>query len=107
MAASHNGEPFHVETVRGILHKIGRTEDDLQCGAHAPSYEPAARALVAEGVAFSAIHNNCSGKHAGILGLCAMLGADHRTYLGRDNPKSEAILAFCAARDHDDPKVRG
>jgi L-asparaginase II len=105
IAASHNGEPFHVETVRGILRKIGRTEDDLQCGAHAPSYEPAARALLAEGVAFSAIHNNCSGKHAGILGLCAVLGADHRTYLDAGNPAQEAILAFCARMTGDDPKA--
>src|SRR3984957_5148569 len=105
IAASHNGEPFHVETVRGILRKIGRSEDDLQCGAHAPSYEPAARALVAEGVAFSAIHNNCSGKHAGILGLCAVLGADHRTYLEAGNPAQEAILAFCARMTGDDPKT--
>jgi L-asparaginase II len=103
IAASHNGEPFHVEAVRSILHKIGRTEADLQCGAHAPSYEPAARALVAEGVRFSAIHNNCSGKHAGILGLCAVLGADHRTYLEPQNPAEQAILAFCARMTGDDP----
>ena len=36
MAASHDGEPFHVEAVRSILAKIGMDESALQCGAHAP-----------------------------------------------------------------------
>jgi L-asparaginase II len=103
ISASHNGEPFHVECVRGILKKIGRTEADLQCGAHAPTYELAARALVAGGTTFTAVHNNCSGKHAGILALCAMLGADHRTYLERGNPAQQAILAQCARATGDDP----
>ena len=96
IAASHNGEPFHVACVRGILDKIGRSEADLQCGAHAPTYELAARALVAGGTAFSAIHNNCSGKHAGILALCEVLGADRATYLEPSNPAQQSILAFCA-----------
>ncbi|MBV9646985.1 MAG: asparaginase [Candidatus Eremiobacteraeota bacterium] len=102
IAASHNGEPFHVECVRGILSKLGRSENDLQCGAHAPTYELAARALVTGGTAFSAIHNNCSGKHAGILALCAMLGADHTTYLERSNPAQQTILAFSARMTGDD-----
>jgi L-asparaginase II len=105
IAASHNGEPFHVECVRAILRKIGRTESDLQCGAHAPTYELAARALVAGGTPFSAIHNNCSGKHAGILALCAVLGADHSTYLEPENPAERAILAFCARMTGDDPSA--
>ena len=103
IAASHGGEPFHVDCVRGILHKIGRTEADLLCGAHAPSYEPAARALAAAGTPFSAIHNNCSGKHAGILALCAVLGADIATYLEPSNPAQRAILALCARMTGDDP----
>jgi len=33
ISASHNGEPFHVAVVEGILAKIGLTVADLQCGA--------------------------------------------------------------------------
>jgi len=105
ISASHNGEPFHVECVRGILQKIGRNESDLLCGAHAPTYELAARALVAGGTPFTAIHNNCSGKHAGILALCAVLGADHTTYLEPSNPAQRAILAFCVRMTGDDPDL--
>ena len=78
---------------------------DLQCGPHAPYYEPAARALVEAGEAPSALHNNCSGKHAGILALCLMLGADTATYLERSNPAQAAILGFCARLTGDDPAV--
>ena len=102
IAASHNGEPFHVEAVRSILAKIGCTVDDLQCGPHAPYYEPAARALADAGEEPTALNNNCSGKHAGILSLCLMLGADTKTYLERDNPAQAAILAFCARLTGDD-----
>ena len=94
--ASHNGEPFHVEAVRSILAKIGLDVASLRCGAQAPSYEPAARALAAAGEAPSALHNNCSGKHAAILAMCVHLGLDPETYLEAAHPAQQRILALCA-----------
>ncbi len=102
ICASHNGERFHVETVRGILQKIGLDEVDLRCGAHPPAYEPAAAELAASGRAPTAIHNNCSGKHAGILAMCRHLGVDHATYLESANPAMRRILDFCARASGDD-----
>jgi L-asparaginase II len=96
IAASHNGEPFHVETVRGILAKAGLSIGDLQCGAHSPAYDPAARALAEAGQPVTAIHNNCSGKHAGILAMCVHLGFERDGYLAPEHPAQEIILAFCA-----------
>jgi L-asparaginase II len=96
MAASHNGEPRHVDVVRGILAKIGLDERALRCGTHAPADEDAAAALVASGTAPSALHNNCSGKHAGILATCVHLGFDPATYLELAHPVQTRILAFCA-----------
>ncbi|MFN2460886.1 MAG: asparaginase [Candidatus Velthaea sp.] len=95
MAASHGGEPFHIDAVRSILAKAGATVNDLACGAHAPAYEPAAAALAASGARPSALHNNCSGKHAGILALCRMLDAPLAGYLDADHPAQRAILGFC------------
>ncbi len=96
MAASHNGEPFHVAAVRSMLRKIGLPETALACGAH-PPYDPAsAEALAREGVDFSPIHNNCSGKHAGILALCTVLGADAAGYREPNNPAQQRILGLCA-----------
>jgi L-asparaginase II len=96
IAASHNGEPRHVARVRDILERIGLPESALQCGAHAPAYDPAAAALALAGEAPSAIHNNCSGKHAGILALCVALGFDPAGYLAPEHPAQRRILAFCA-----------
>ena len=82
MAASHEGEPFHIEAVRSILRKIGLDESALQCGPEPPRDEQ--------------IANNCSGKHAGILALCRAIGSDPMTYMEPDNPAQERILRFCA-----------
>jgi L-asparaginase II len=96
MAASHNGEPFHIAAVRSMLRKIGVPEAALACGAH-PPYDPeSAEALVRDGVVFAPIHNNCSGKHAGILALCTLLGADVTTYCDPSNPAQRRILQLCA-----------
>ncbi len=36
MAASHGGEPVHVERVRSLLARTGHHPDELRCGAHEP-----------------------------------------------------------------------
>ena len=73
--ASHNGEPLHVQTAAGMLAKAGLDLTALECGSHWPSYDKATRALAAAGEEPSALHNNCSGKHAGFACLaCAMHG---------------------------------
>ena len=97
MTASHSGEPYHIEAVASILSKIGFPESALQCGGHAPHNAQAAAELEREREPFTALHNNCSGKHAGILALCLVLGADLSTYLEPANPAQREILAFCAA----------
>jgi L-asparaginase II len=96
MAASHNGEPFHADAVRSILRKIGRSEEALLCGPHPPYDERAAAALRQSGEAFSCVHNNCSGKHAGILALSALLGANEAGYLDPTHAAQRLILALCA-----------
>jgi len=96
MAASHSGEPFHVAAVRSILAKIGLDESALQCGPHAPYNAAAAKALADRGERFSAIHNNCSGKHAGILALCVLRNCDPSTYMEPPNAAEREILEFCA-----------
>lgn len=96
MAASHSGQPFHVQAVRSILAKIGMDESALQCGPHAPYNAEAAQELERAGITPGAVHNNCSGKHAGILALCNLIGADPATYLDVENPAQQRILELCA-----------
>jgi L-asparaginase II len=102
MVGSHSGEPMHVQAVLSILRKIEIEVDALQCGVHFPYDEGAADTMRREGLKPTALHNNCSGKHAGILALCRVLGADPATYLSAQNPAQRRILEFCARLSDDD-----
>jgi L-asparaginase II len=77
--ASHSGEPGHVAAVERMLAAAGLDASALCCGTHWPMSQSAAYALARTGTA-SALHNNCSGKHAGFLCLACALGADHANY---------------------------
>ncbi len=84
--ASHSAEPEHLDVARGILEKIGLDEDDLECGPHPPLDEAAARAVIASGQVFRRIHNNCSGKHAGMLALALHHGWPREGYRRAGHP---------------------
>src|SRR5277367_2150328 len=77
--ASHSGEPAHVAGVERMLAAAGLNSSALRCGAHWPMSQSAAYALAKTGTA-SALHNNCSGKHAGFLCLACAMGIDHTDY---------------------------
>lgn len=78
--ASHSGEKMHVERVTKMLERIGMTENDLHCGAHAPFYAAQAERMLREGEVPTQLHNNCSGKHAAMLALAKHIDADIETY---------------------------
>jgi L-asparaginase II len=102
MSGSHCGEDFHVDAVRSMLRKIGMEPSALRCGVQWPYDEATANALRRAGESPSVLHNNCSGKHAGILALCKVIGADTATYLEAGNPAQRYILEFCARLSDDD-----
>ncbi|MEC9369012.1 MAG: asparaginase [Pseudomonadota bacterium] len=89
--ASHSGEAAHVATVRDLLMRLGLDERALACGAHAPSGEQAARDLLLSGARPSRLHNNCSGKHAGMLVLARHLGVPVEGYEHPDHPVQQRI----------------
>lgn len=91
MCASHNGEPEHVAVAAGMLAKGGLSVADLRCGTHPPYWRTAADDLVRSGIPPTALHNNCSGKHAGMLLFCRALGVATERYVDRDHPIQRAI----------------
>ncbi len=93
MCGSLNGQDYHVEAVSGILGKIGLSEDSLQCGIHPPIHAATARQLEEDGKKPRPIHNNCAGKHAGMLALCVFYGWPTETYRKLENPVQQLILA--------------
>ena len=61
-AASHAGEPFHIEGVRKILAGAGLGEEALRCLKDWPLSEEAKLDAVRSGGAKSRVQMNCSGK---------------------------------------------
>ena len=83
--ASHNAEEIHTAGVARILARLGLEPRHLLCGPQAPG-DPRARAeLARRGEKPGALHNNCSGKHAGFLALALHLGVPPERYLERDS----------------------
>ncbi len=74
--ASHNGEDAHVRTAAAVLAAAGVDMQALECGTHWPYLDTATRALAAAGGTPCALHNNCSGKHAGFVALAGAVGGD-------------------------------
>lgn len=89
--ASHNGEPLHTKIVASMLEKIGLDRDALRCGVHEPYSPEAAGVLRARNELPNALHNNCSGKHAGMLAVALQLGAPIENYEAAENPVQIAI----------------
>lgn len=93
ICASHGATSAHVERVKSLLARGDLTEAELLCGAHEPLDEESARALRADGETAGAIHNNCSGKHAGMLLTCRLRGWPLESYLEARHPLQREILA--------------
>jgi len=94
--ASHGGEPFHLDAVRALLRKAGCDEEALACGPHPPMHAASAEALRAGGVTPGRLHNNCSGKHAGMLALAGLHGWPRVQYHLLAHPVQTRVLATLA-----------
>lgn len=95
--ASHGGEPRHVGLVDGWLARLGLDEAALACGPHPPLHPASAAALARSGAPPRRAHNNCSGKHAGMLAAALRLGAPIRGYERSDHPVQGHVRAALAA----------
>jgi L-asparaginase II len=95
--ASHGGEPAHVALAEEMLRRVGRDVGALECGAHWPSHQPSGHALAAAHGTPSALHNNCSGKHAGFVCLACHLGVDSRGYVAPAHPVQREVKAVIEA----------
>ncbi|RVU36338.1 asparaginase [Hwanghaeella grinnelliae] len=92
LCSSHGGEPRHTETAAAILKRVGMSEADLECGTHWPTHEESAHALAASGGVANQLHNNCSGKHAGMLALAKEMGVPTKGYSKVTHPIQQRIL---------------
>ena len=89
--ASHSGEPGHVAVVERMLARLGLDERALKCGVHWPIHQPSAQALARSGGSATALHNNCSGKHAGFLCVACAIDADPAHYVQPAHPVQRMV----------------
>jgi L-asparaginase II len=78
--ASHGAAPEQLEAVKLLLARSWSSEDDLECGP----------------VDGSRLRHNCSGKHAGMLAVCAARDLTRQGYRLPKHPLQREIVALVA-----------
>jgi L-asparaginase II len=79
-SASHEALPEQLDAVKLLLARSWSSEDDLECGP----------------VDGSRLRHNCSGKHAGMLAVCAAHGWPREGYRLPDHPLQQQIASIVA-----------
>jgi len=89
--SSHSGEAAHARLAGSMLAAAGVDESVLECGAHWSFEQPVligqARLLDRP----TALHNNCSGKHAGFVCAACHTGKDLKGYVRYEHPVQAEI----------------
>lgn len=91
--ASHRAQQEHIDVVEQMLASVGLGEHALRCPSVAPAHSETRMSRRAAGNEISALHFNCSGKHAAFL-IAARLG-DHdlESYLNPNHPVQREVDA--------------
>ena len=107
--ASHSGTAAHAAMAASMLARAGLGEAALGCGAHEPMLESFARELASRNEAPSQLHNNCSGKHAGMCACAVHHKEDPAGYWRPEHPVQQRIVASLRAYTGEDlgADVRG
>ena len=92
MCASHNGEDIHVNTAKSMLDKIDYETSYYECGTHFPYDKESRVKLIQNEENSSTLHNNCSGKHAGMLCLAKYLQVDPKGYTDPGHKVQQLIM---------------
>lgn len=93
---SHSGSGRHVKLADSILRKAGVDGEALACGAHPPFDHAARRELADAGLEPGRMHNNCSGKHAGMIALARAHGWPPHGYHEMAHPVQGRLLTEVA-----------
>lgn len=95
--ASHSGEPEHVALAGEMLKRAGREASVLECGCHWPFDQHVLIEMARKGKEPTALHNNCSGKHAGFVCTAVHAGVDPAGYSTYDHAIQRDIRAVMEA----------
>jgi L-asparaginase II len=102
-AASHSGEPFHLEGVRRILALAQLDESSLLTPPEFPIDESVRLEAQLAGAEASSIQMNCSGKHAAMLLTCVVNDWSTGDYTDPGHPLQQAMRAELADLSGEEP----
>ncbi len=91
VCGSHDGTPMHLDLARRILATAGLDESDLRNSPGLPIDDASADEIVRNGGSRTALQQNCSGKHGGMLATCVINGWKIEGYLDPAHPLQRAI----------------
>ena len=92
LCASHNGETIHTKAITELLRRFNISIEELICGAHWSTNEDTMISQIRSMERPHQVHNNCSGKHAGMLILSKLLSGKTSGYAGITNVAQQKIL---------------
>ena len=89
--ASHCGELEHLKVLNDWLIKIKKNKNILKCGIHNPLNKSSSNKLLLSGEKPNQLHNNCAGKHLGMITGCLMNNMNIDNYLEATHPYQKII----------------
>ncbi len=92
ICGSHSGSKEHIKVLENFMRRFDLKVSDLKCGIHYPFDEKERNKLILEEERPCALHNNCSGKHLGMLYVCKQNKWNTKTYLTTNHPLQKLIL---------------
>ncbi len=92
ICGSHTGSKEHINILNDLIKKHNLSVTNLQCGIHPPLDEKERKRLFEENIKPSVLHNNCSGKHLGMLLCCKKNNWDLKTYLNPNHKLQKSIF---------------
>ncbi|CAK0775099.1 L-asparaginase II [Azospirillaceae bacterium] len=90
--SSHSGEFRHIRLLTAWMNRLRVSLEDLECPAAPPLDHEAAEEIIRRNEALSPLHNNCSGKHLGMISLARAINASVCGYSHYDHPAQQKIL---------------
>ena len=84
--SSHYGEQEHIKVIKQWIKKLGISEKLLLCGTHNPLNLLSSNKLLLSGIKPNQIHNNCAGKHLGMISACLMYNYNIKNYVNLNHP---------------------